>query len=177
MSANEDIMSANSKKIEDICDKNRGHNVRQNINKYNNTSSGNNKNKKDVEVTRACAHETAASSVDELTNDQILEIIDSWNRQKLTKQIFNIHRLSARENNTRLCIGRVGFDEFLLTISKIDQQAFFQKSADNGNPVRFDWFVRPDNFQKVLEGNYTQEWKHKSDGKKLSVMEEMESWI
>lgn len=120
---------------------------------------------------------TAVDSVSELTEDQILEIIDAWNRQELTKKIYNIHRLSGRENNTRLCIGRFGFDEFLLTISKIDQQAYFRISAEEGNPVRFDWFVRPDNFQKVLEGNYTQEWKHKSDGKPLSVMEEMESWI
>ena len=43
--------------------------------------------------------------------------------------------------------------------------------------MTYDWFTDPDNFQKVIEGNYKERRKPKPGSKPLSVMEEMEIWI
>lgn len=153
--------------IEDICDTNTGHNVRQNINKYN-------KNKNIYTTAaavragaRACAHtreETAASPIGELTDDQLAEIVDIWNRQELAGKIYGIHRMTKREEQTRICVSMVGFDQFVLALGKVDQQAWFRKLQEEENKlVRYEWLTKPDNFQNFIEGAYEDAWKKKSD--------------
>lgn len=160
----EDNMSGNESEKRTKCPVNRGQYVPQNINIYNNKYKSNNntlenknKNKKNNNDDRA--REGEFYPLDELTNEQVEEIIAAWNRNDSTIRISEIDRMGARGNNTRLCIGKVGFDEFILEISKVDQQAYFRKRKKMGKPVTFDWFVKPDNFIKTIEGNYSDERK------------------
>ncbi len=154
-----------SDEIPELSDKNAGTEFRQNININNNINNIPPK-KEEGEVTRACAREAAASPIPELTEEQIREIVSVWNDQKLTKSIVGIHHMSKREDRTRICISRCGFDDFILTISKIDHQAFFRKlSEEEGRQIQFDWFVNPETFLKALEGNYEEAWKPSKKGK------------
>lgn len=121
----------------------------------------NNKNKKSINSSRA--REEEFSPLGELTKEQIEQIIAAWNQNNTTKKISRIDRLSTRENNTRLCIGKVGFSGFIEVVEKMDLQAWFQKRRRDGSQITYDWFVRPDNFVKTLEGNYAEEWKKKDE--------------
>ena len=133
---------------------------------------------KDVDVDAshpARAREAAsASPVAELSEGQIKEIIETWNKNKVTKDLIGIHRMSAREENTRICISRCGYDNFILSLCKVDDQAFFRKMKDENKLVKFDWFIKPENFQKFLEGNYEDEWKPPEAEKKKSEIDEWE---
>ncbi len=101
-------------------------------------------------------------------NADSYEIISLWNMQKVTQDIDAINPLSKREANTRLCING-NIERFLDTIRSLDDQAFFKKSAQNGRKLRYDWFVEPDNYQKVIEGNYTDKYKEPNKSKKTTA--------
>lgn len=84
-------------------------------------------------------------------------VTETWNRQTCTKNIISIRPLTKREDMIRGCLLETDEHTFLKTIEAIDGMAWFKKRKDDNNPVTFDWFVDPNNFRKVLEGNYTQE--------------------
>ena len=45
-------------------------------------------------------------------------------------------------------------DDFYTAIENVRHSLFLQGHNKNGWTITFDWFVRPNNFPKVLEGNY-----------------------
>lgn len=45
-------------------------------------------------------------------------------------------------------------DDFYKAIENVKHSLFLQGHNKNGWTITFDWFVRPNNFPKVLEGNY-----------------------
>lgn len=173
MSSNEDNMSPIDSEIEDIPDKNRGHyvqnrghNVRQNINKYkynniNNLLQENKEKENKSSTTAACAREES-DRAPELTEQDLKSLKELWNAQNCTQNIAGIHHMTTREANTRICIHLCGcLQNFVDEINGIDSQAFFVKKAEQNNLVKYDWFVNPDNFQKVIEGNYKEKRKSK----------------
>lgn len=97
--------------------------------------------------------------LDELQDNQIGGIVYEWNCSSVTKNVNGIHHMTARENNTRICLGRCGFQKMLDLIRSLEHQAWFRKRKAANDPVTYDWFIKPDNFQKVLEGNYVEERK------------------
>lgn len=101
----------------------------------------------------------------ELNSAAIDLIIHHWNARTITRPIQKFGPVSARANNVRLCING-DFDQFLDTIKHLDEQQFLMKQfMDKGRQITFDWFVKPENYQKVAEGNYAEEWKEaESDG-------------
>lgn len=89
-------------------------------------------------------------------------VTESWNRQECTQNIMNIKPMTRREDRVRMCMMEFpdnAESEFLKVIDGLDEQAWFKT---RGNPVTFDWFVTPDNFRKVLEGNYKESYKPKN---------------
>lgn len=87
------------------------------------------------------------------TSAQMQQIIDIWNSQKVTQKINKIPFGNYRYTNTLRCIDN-DIDSFINTIKDIDNQAFFQKQFRERNPIKYDWFVDPNNYIKVVEGNY-----------------------
>lgn len=81
--------------------------------------------------------------------------VEAWNNlteygvppvSKMVSTSKRYEMLSAR-------IGQYGIDDVLRAIEKIKSSDFLQgKKTDF--LIKFDWFVRPNNFPKVLDGNY-----------------------
>ena len=82
------------------------------------------------------------------------QIMDTWN--KLDKNIPRIQSLNPNTNRYRLIKARInenGMDKVLSAIRSINQSPFLQGYVTDF-VINFDWFIKPNNFIKVLEGNY-----------------------
>lgn len=96
-------------------------------------------------------HNTA--SKDAVCRTDVQQIIDSWNSLGLSK-ITKIVPLKNRDRLLKARIKEYGVDMILQAIEKIRQSDFLLGKNRDGWTVTFDWFIRPNNFPKVLDGNY-----------------------
>lgn len=78
-------------------------------------------------------------------------IIDAWNSLPL-QNIYAIR--GKRLDSLRARIKEYGIDNVLNAISKIRNSPFLLGQNKHGWQIKFDWFIKPNNFPKVLEGNY-----------------------
>ena len=80
-------------------------------------------------------------------------ILEAWNSLPVTpiRDIKN-KRLEQLRARIREC----SFDDVLKAIENIRNSPFLLGKNSRGWQIKFDWFVMPNNFQKVLEGNYNQ---------------------
>ena len=51
-------------------------------------------------------------------------------------------------------IKEYSLDEVIQAIENIEKSPFLKGQNKNGWMITFDWLIRPNNFPKVLEGNY-----------------------
>ena len=54
-------------------------------------------------------------------------------------------------------IREFGEEGILQAIEKIKESSFLRGQNDRGWTITFDWFIKPSNFQKVLEGTYSDQ--------------------
>ena len=90
-----------------------------------------------------------------ISSSQIQKIIDLWN--SLDVNIPKLTALNTGTNRYKMLVARIreyDFDTVCRAIDNIKQSRFLQGYV-NDFAITFDWFVRPNNFIKVLEGNYT----------------------
>ena len=78
-------------------------------------------------------------------------IIHSWNDLGISsvKSISN-----SRLTLVKARIENYGLDAFIETVKSIKQCPFLLGQNERGWVITFDWFIKPSNFAKVLEGNY-----------------------
>lgn len=86
-------------------------------------------------------------------SNKLQPIIDRWNELGLQKLI------SIKQGTTRykLLNGRIkeyGEDRVINAIENINSSTFLKGQNSKGWTITFDWLVKPNNFLKVLEGNY-----------------------
>ena len=83
-------------------------------------------------------------------------IIDEWNSLSSVgiKGISKINKGTQREKWLSARLKQYSENDFMLAIENIRRSGFLQGSNKNGWMITFDWFIRPNNFPKVLEGNY-----------------------
>ena len=110
-----------------------------------------------------------------VSNDTICQtqdvrrVVDKWN--ELEKYgIASIKKLTSGSNRYRMLNARIkqfSLDDVLTAIENIKDSSFLQGKSDSRRPwvITFDWFVKPNNFPKVLEGQYSD----KKDGQNSSV--------
>lgn len=88
----------------------------------------------------------------------IADVIASWN--ELSKYgISPISRItggSKRYNCLKARLREYGKDAVLEAIENVKTSDFLQGKVKNDWIITFDWFVKPSNFPKVLEGNYNR---------------------
>ena len=84
-------------------------------------------------------------------NDEFKPVIDAWNSLPL-KNIRGIK--GKRLDLLRARIKEYGLDDVLHAISMIKNCPFLLGQNKKSWCVTIDWFLRPNNFPKVLEGNY-----------------------
>lgn len=105
-------------------------------------------------------HDSGADSVSDSRGDSWKnKVIEAWN--SLDKNIKEIKALNAGTDRYKLIQARVnqyGLNEVLKAIKSIDDSEFL-KGYVKDFVITFDWFVRPNNFIKVWEGNYIDKKK------------------
>ena len=80
------------------------------------------------------------------------EIMEAWNRLPIT----NIKAIKGtRLTMLKARLKDYTIDEILSAISNIRESPFLLGQNNKGWQITFDWFIRPNNFIKVYEGNYT----------------------
>ena len=87
-----------------------------------------------------------------ISSTEVQQIIDTWNSLGVKKIKF-IKNNTDRYKMLKARIKEYGIDTFLQTMEKIRYSTFLKNSKDT-YWFNFDWFISPNNFIKVLEGNY-----------------------
>jgi hypothetical protein len=85
--------------------------------------------------------------------------MEAWNRLPVTNiKVIKGTRLTM----LRARLKDYTIDEILSAISNIRESPFLLGQNNKGWQITFDWFVKPNNFIKVYEGNYTGQRQTKS---------------
>ena len=101
-------------------------------------------------------------SKDTICQTDVRRVIEEWN--KLQEVGINpIRDIKPSSKRYQLLKGRIreyGIDEVLNAINNVRNSDFLRGENNRGWMITFDWFVKPNNFVKVLEGNYNKEGQH-----------------
>lgn len=91
------------------------------------------------------------------------DIVEEWNRELVPLGIPKITAIkNDRAKKVAARIKEYGKDSFHVCIEEVKQSSFLQGKGD-GRPwtkFSFDWMILPNNFPKVLEGNYNDNRKY-----------------
>lgn len=83
----------------------------------------------------------------------VRRIKEAWNSLGLG-QIVKLSPESKRGGNLRARVNEYGVEKVLDAIENIRASDFLRGQNKDGWLITFDWFVKPNNFVKVLEHNY-----------------------
>lgn len=103
-------------------------------------------------------------------------VISAWNSlpDPITK-VYKIKPGSTRETMLKVRIRDFSLDSVLQAIENIQNSAFCRGVNNRGWVISFDWFLKPNNFQKVLEGNYNDRETKRTDNDR--VRDELAEWM
>lgn len=108
-----------------------------------------------------------------LSNDKLfVPLIQKWN--ELPDAIAKISTMKKDTQRYKMLSQRIneyGSDKILEAIEKIKQSSFLLGQNKSGWTITFEWFVRPNNFVKVLEGNYIDKKINKGNNTKGKYIE------
>ena len=90
-------------------------------------------------------------SKDILVPKHLVPVQEKWNSLGLSK-IRDIKGNRLKLLNAR--IKEYGIEQVLEAIENINYSPFLKGQNKTGWVIVFDWFIKPNNFVKVLEGNY-----------------------
>lgn len=113
------------------------------------------KNEKNVKNNYTVSKDTVRQT------ETVRRVIDEWNT--LSKcGIAQVERLKSGSNRYAMLVARIkeyGIDAVLKAIDNIRHSKFLQGKSDSKRcwVITFDWFVRPNCFPKVLEGQYNDD--------------------
>ena len=102
------------------------------------------------------SHSVARSSLDSdgKKKKTVREIVtDAWNSLGVCK-ITRIVENSQRSTYLKKRVNDYGLDAILKAIENVRTSDFLMGRTKEGFNITFDWFIRPNNFPKVLDGNY-----------------------
>lgn len=83
-------------------------------------------------------------------------IVEKWNtlNDLGIKPVMKIGERTQRKEWLSARLKTYTEEDFIKAIENIRNSLFLQGHNKNGWVITFDWFIRPNNFPKVLEGNY-----------------------
>ena len=95
-------------------------------------------------------------SNDTVRRTDVQRVAVHWNQLAAygVKPVISINHGTKRFDMLRARVRSYGIDKILEAIENIKKSSFLCGSGQKGWFITFDWFVRPNNFIKVLEGNY-----------------------
>ena len=83
----------------------------------------------------------------------VRRITEEWNSLGL-QQLRKVTAESTRGKMLRARVNEYGPDTVVEAIDNIQHSSFLKGQSREGWVITFEWFVKPNNFVKVLEGNY-----------------------
>ncbi|EOU1153728.1 hypothetical protein C4D51_01240 [Clostridium perfringens] len=102
-------------------------------------------------------------SKDILCSTHVQRVIEEWNSIGLQK-IISINAGTNRYKSLKARINEYGIENVIKAIKNINESSFLKGQNNRNWIVNFDWLVKPNNFIKVLEGNYKDENGGKNNG-------------
>ena len=90
-------------------------------------------------------------SKDILVSKNLITIVEEWNNLNLSKV------KSIKGNRLKILNARIkeyGIDSIIEAIKSINKSSFLKGQNNKNWIITFDWLIKPNNFPKVLEGNY-----------------------
>lgn len=93
--------------------------------------------------------------------EQVIAYFNERVRDKAIKSITSIR--NTREEMLRARVKEHGRDGIFRMIDKACESAFLNGDNSRGFVATFDWLIRPNNFPKVLEGNYDEKNINQTD--------------
>lgn len=93
----------------------------------------------------------------ETVRPDIKPVVDAWNALSSSTAIKPISKMLSTSKRYQMLVARIkeySLDDVLKAIEKIKQSDFLKGNNNKGWIITFDWFVRPNNFPKVFEGDY-----------------------
>lgn len=85
---------------------------------------------------------------------EVSKVVSAWNA---IDGITKVERIKSNSERYKSCNARIteyGIDKVLQAVNNIPLSDFLMGRKKDWK-ITFDWFVAPNNFPKVLEGNYT----------------------
>ena len=92
-------------------------------------------------------------SIEMVCATAVARVIEAWNSLGLS-QITRIVPNSQRDQWLKKRIREYGVDEIIRAIENVRNSKFLNGDNRKGWVITFDWFIKPNNFPKVLDGNY-----------------------
>ena len=99
--------------------------------------------------------ESIPDGIDRCTARRMQPVIDAWNALGL-QRIKLGDSTTTRYKQLKARMKSYGLDSIMRAIEKIKTSSFLQGNNARGWVITFDWFIKPNNFPKVLEGNYDE---------------------
>ncbi|MEG1256649.1 phage replisome organizer N-terminal domain-containing protein [Clostridium sp.] len=121
---------------------------------------------KDIEIDNSI-------SKDILVPKDLVRIQETWNSLGLS-QIKSIQGNRSKLLRTRL--KEYGMESVLQAIENVRQSSFLKGQNKTSWTIAFDWFIKPNNFPKVLEGNYDDKNNKGPSGSSSSIDNLKELW-
>lgn len=93
----------------------------------------------------------------EIVRLDIQPVVDAWNVLSNDTAIKPISKMLSTSKRYQMLVARIkeySIDDVLKAIEKIKQSDFLKGNNNKGWIITFEWFVRPNNFPKVFEGDY-----------------------
>lgn len=98
------------------------------------------------------------------------EIVDAWNALGLNP-IRSIKDGTTRLSLLNARLKGYGEEAILEAIEEVRQSEFLQGANTRGWTITFDWLLKPNNFQKVLEGQYRTKLKPAASNSTAEMLE------
>lgn len=108
----------------------------------------------DIEIDIDIDIDNNTISKDIVSSTKVQPVIDRWNSLNLQKLVC----IKEGTNRHKLLNARIkdyGMDSVLKAIDMIGESSFLKGNNTKGWTITFDWLIKPNNFIKVLEGNYS----------------------
>lgn len=108
----------------------------------------------------------------------VKEVAEAWNDLQ-GLGIKPVSKMSASSTRYKALSARIrehGKDKVLEAIENIKVSNFLQGMNDKGWVITFDWFAKPNNFVKVLDGNYSNRVTREQEKKGDDRYDGIKSW-
>ena len=110
---------------------------------------------------------TITVSEETVCQTDVRHIVEKWNALNIygIAPISKLNSCSKRYKSLVARMKQYGIQDVLSAIDRIKDSDFLQGKNNKGWTITFDWFVLPNNFPKVLEGNYDNRNGGSSNGR------------